>query len=204
MYLPERFKCKDEKAVVDLMQANPLATLISVVDGDPLISHLPLVARKNGNDFKLIGHMASGNPHWRHINKSQVTAIFNGANTYITPKWYAENDVPTWNYAVVHCQGSTRLIDDADGILECLRTLTNLAEAKSPDPWQFWIPNDLTRPNDLTAAIIGFEITVTDIKAKFKLSQNRNADDISGVVRGLAARSDDNSRSIRELMLRHK
>lgn len=166
--LPERFKINNDENILEIVHENPLATLISIKDFQPFISHIPLVAEKTNDQFKLIGHFAKANPHWKLI-EGPTTVIFHGPNSYITPRWYAENDVPTWNYAVVHFQGTGHLLSDYDSTVACLRKLTAHTEAKSKTLWEFWIPDDLSNPQDLTSAIIGFEIEVQDIKAKFKL-----------------------------------
>jgi transcriptional regulator len=204
MYLPNKFHCQDRKAIQSLMERYPLATLVTIVDGSPIISHLPLVveADSTGN-MVLLGHMPKANPHSRHIANSETTIIFQGPNAYITPKWYEKNDVPTWNYAVVHCKGSAKPILDFNGIQKCLQKLTESVERHSLDPWEFWLPEDLNTPADLTAALMGFEICVTQVKAKFKLSQNRSQGDLKGIITGLNTRADDYSKEILNLIKTH-
>lgn len=126
--------------------------------------------------------------------------IFHGPNTYITPKWYAKNDVPTWNYAVVHMEGSFKRIENYSGIVECLQKLTGQIESHSPEPWPFWIPDDLATQKGLSSAIMGFRILVTDAKAKFKLSQNRSEVDRRQVIAGLDGRGDEASNKIARMM----
>lgn len=200
MYLPERFAAKNDQDILAVVQENPLATLISVKDQRPFISHIPLVVEKNGAQLKLIGHFAKANPHWKLI-EDPVTAIFHGPNSYITPRWYSENDVPTWNYVVVHMSGVGRLLPDFGSIVGCLKKLTDHIEANSKNPWEFWLPADLANPQDLASAIIGFEVDVQDIQAKFKLSQNRSVADRAGVIPGLCSeRVDEMSKQIAVLM----
>lgn len=180
------------------MRAYPLATMISVgEDGSPFISHLPLIVEPDGDGIVCIGHLARANPHWKLLGGRRATAIFHGPNAYITPSWYVQNAVPTWNYAVVHVRGVVTLIDDRAGIVRCLEALTAAVE-KGPEAWQFWIPEDLR--NTLELAIVGFRLTVDTLQSKFKLSQNRSAADRDGVLRGLAQRSDAASHSVRALM----
>jgi transcriptional regulator len=201
MYLPDHFKCNDRDHILNLISKNPLATLISSSQKYPFISHLPLVAIRNDSTIRLIGHIAKANKHERLFNTNpNVTAIFHGPNTYITPEWYTENDVPTWNYAVVHCEGTVALLSNFYEIVHCLKKLHEHAQSIYNDKWEFWLPEDLGTEKTLTNAIIGFEITVTNLKAKFKLSKNRSATDKSGIVSGLATRKDDASRGILELM----
>lgn len=129
------------------------------------------------------------------IGNSPATVIFHGPHTYITPKWYVENDVPTWNYTTVHVTGKIKLIESHDGIVECLKELAAHVERLWPSGWEFFIPDDLTG-DILSKSIVGFRIKADEINFKKKLSQNRSPDDRAGVIKGLETRSDGNSRSI--------
>ena len=195
MYNPQRFKSANIDEAFDLMDKYPFATIISVSDTKPFISHLPLTPKKLDNEIELIGHIARANPHWKAFATSQTTVVFNGPHTYITPKWYTENDVPTWNYSVVHLTGSIELIDDYDGIIECLTELTSHVERHWPSGWEFFIPEDLNGDN-LSKNIVGFRIRVTNIDFKKKLSQNRSEVDRTGILKGLETRTDENSRLV--------
>src|SRR3954470_2539732 len=105
MYLPSFFKENDPATLYALMRENPFATLITVADGAPFVGHLPLLVR----DGEILGHMARANPQWRQF--PEVTAIFHGPHTYVSPTWYtSEGQVPTWNYAVVHARGRAELV----------------------------------------------------------------------------------------------
>ena len=202
MYNPQAFKSADSKEAFDLMDQNPFATLISVVEDKPLVSHLPLTPKRIGDRIDLIGHLARANPHWKSFSKAQVTAIFHGPHTYITPQWYAEkNNVPTWNYLTLHVTGKIELIEDYEGIVECLKELTAHVERHWPSGWDFLIPDDLTR-DILPKSIVGFKITVDNINFKKKLSQNKTpADRAGGLARdqsGRARRAPDPPRTRRD------
>ena len=195
MYNPQRFKSDDINEVFDLMDQNPFATVVTVVDGRPFVSHLPLTPKMLGNTIELIGHLARANLHWKSFANSQTVVIFHGPQTYITPKWYAENGVPTWNYSTVHVTGKIELIESYEGIVECLQDLTAHIERHRPSGWEFLIPDDL-KGDILTRSIVGFRIKVEEIQFKKKLSQNRTAADRAGVLMGLETRDDDNSQSV--------
>lgn len=202
MYLPKRFNNDDIEKSLQLIRNFPLATLISVgTNQTPYISHLPLVIESdaNRNSFTLFGHLARANPHLQLLNQQKVYAIFHGPQAYITPRWYAENDVPTWNYAVVHAQGPCQLIEDVPGILNCLKKLTQQIEGQKPSGWEFWLPEDL-QPGTLEKHIAGFQIQVETLQAKFKMSQNRSEADRQGVIQGLSQLEDDRSKEVLELM----
>jgi transcriptional regulator len=201
MYNPSRYRSTDTREAFELMDRHPFATLLTVAEGKPFVSHLPLTPRESGEGIELIGHLARANPHWKHFAESPVTVIFQGAHTYITPQWYAENDVPTWNYSTVHVTGEAKLIEDGDGLIECLKELTAHVERLWPSGWEFFIPEDLCG-DVLTQSIVGFRIVADRIDFKKKLSQNRTPADRAGALRGLETRSDDQSRAVLQEMLK--
>ncbi len=183
------------------MDRNPFATLITATNNLPFVSHLPLTPKKVGDKIELIGHLARANPHWKSFANAQATAIFHGPHTYITPKWYAENDVPTWNYSTVHVGGRIELIESYDGIVECLKELTAHVERHWPSGWEFFISDDLTG-EILPKSIVGFKIEVDMLNFKKKFSQNRTPADRAGVLLGLENRSDAGSRAVLTEMLK--
>lgn len=199
MYTPQKFKNTDHDEAMSLMTNYPFATVISVNDNTPSISHLPLTAVKFGQKIQLIGHLAKANPHWKVLQKNKTTAIFHGPHTYITPKWYAENDVPTWNYATVHVNGSVELIEDTQGLIDCLKILTAHAEKIWPSGWEFFIPDDLSGES-LKRSIVGFKISVEELTFKMKMSQNRSSEDLEGIFTGLQKRNDDQSQLVLAMM----
>ncbi len=195
MYNPPKFKSTDINEAFDFMFKNPFATVISIEDGKPFVSHLPLTPQKANDQIELIGHLARANPHWKILNQSPTTVIFHGPHTYITPKWYSKNDVPTWNYIAIHAIGKIELIESYEGLVKILKFQTDHVEQHWPSGWDFYIPEDLNEEN-LSKHIVGFKIKAEEIHFKKKLSQNRTPEDRAGVLQGLATRSDDNSREI--------
>lgn len=200
MYLPKRFENENTEQAVDLIRRYPFSTLISSTEAGPFVSHLPLVIESDGQKLVLFGHLARANPHWRLLDRRDVYVVINGPHSYITPTWYAENDVPTWNYAVVHMKGVASLIEDRTGISDCLKKLASHLEKNRPNPWEFWIPPDLAGNGSLESAIVGFKISIESVKSKFKLSQNRSREDRAGVMHGLETQSDDMSLEVLRLM----
>ena len=109
----------------------------------------------------------------------------------MSPDWYrSPNMVPTWNYAAVHAHGVPRPLDDA-GLHETLVALSDDQEARlAKRPWTVDRMDD-----DLYArmrrAIVGFEMAITRIEGKWKMSQNRSPADRQGVREALAALGPD-------------
>lgn len=150
--------------------------------------------------------MAKRNPQWIHFKENpNATVIVQGPHTYITPKWYKSGrDVPTWNYAVAHLQGKVELIESFSEQIEVLKQLTYFFEKSNTKPWEFELPDDLLDEKALTSAIISFRFIIEKIDAKFKLSQNRSAEDKAGVIEGLNERTDEMSRAVRKMMIENR
>lgn len=85
MYKPTAFREDDVEKLVSFIKANNFATLVSILDGVPCASHIPLVVRVEDGVVKLIGHLAKQNPQWQAFETSESLAIFGGAHAYISP-----------------------------------------------------------------------------------------------------------------------
>lgn len=202
MYSPSVFKNDDHAQALDTIRAHPFATVITTVDGAPFVSHLPLLAEATTEgEIKISGHMARANPHWRHFKTSESLFIFHGPHTYVTPGWYKNPlNVPTWNYVVIHAYGTPKLIEDYEGLQRILESSVAVFEKAEASPWKLDLPLDFRK--ELTQAIVGFEVRVERLEAKFKLSQNRDPEDRQGVLEGLRSRPDEMSRKVLEMMLK--
>jgi transcriptional regulator len=136
------------------------------------------------------GTRARANPHAADAT-GETLAIFLGPQGYITPQYYATKRqtakvVPTWNYAAIHAYGTMRFIDDRDGKLAIVTRLTEHHEGKLAVPWQVSdAPADFI--DTMLNSIIGFEMTITRLEGKWKMSQNRPEIDRVGVIAGLRA-----------------
>lgn len=191
MYVPEHFREGRIEVLAAFMARHPLATLFAATAQGLRADHLPLLTRlTDQGGGTLRGHIARGNSLWRELEAdAPVLAVFTGADSYISPNWYAAKRehgkvVPTWNYATVHVRGRIRFIQDAAWLRELVGNLTDTFEAASPLPWRV-----SDAPEDYVAgmlrAIVGLEITVTDVVGKFKGSQNRSLEDRAGVEAAL-------------------
>jgi len=185
MYIPDHFKEEGQERLAELIGGYPFGTLVTVHDGFPFVSHLPfLFERHSGAHGKLIGHMARANPQWNDLAQGQkVLSVFQGPHAYVSPSWYAMPGVPTWNYAAVHLYGIPRLIEDGVELESIVEKLTAVHEAKYPEPWQLTLTAE--KRARLLGMIVGFEIEVTEIQGKFKLSQNRSTEDQQRVIEQL-------------------
>lgn len=202
MYNPSPFKDHNISEAFAFMEQNIFTTIISVADGTPLVSHLPVIPIWNGTAIELIGHLAKANPHCNYLTRSEAKVIFHGPHTYISPAWYEKNDVPTWNYLSLHISGKVNLIEDYDGIVESLKILSNHSEKHWPSGWEFFIPERFQVEGRLTKSVVAFKITINEINFKKKLSQNKSKADTNGILKGLRSRKDENSNSIRLEMIK--
>jgi transcriptional regulator len=186
LYIPEAFKEEDLGALHALMEAHGFATLISPDAQDPMITHLPLLLdRGRGELGTLIGHVARGNPHWRRLQERPAAlAIFHGPHTYVSPALYAHHpSVPTWNYAVVHAHGSASLIEDPAVVESSMRRMVEQYESGRANRWHMQLPRDYA--DKMLGGVTGFELRITRLAGKFKLSQNRPPGDMQRVTEAL-------------------
>ena len=198
VYTPKHFDETDSVRLQTLIRARSFATLICTRQGEIAVSHLPLLLdAKRG---VLRGHMARANPQWRMFSpEHEVLAIFHGPHHYISPRWYASHpSVPTWNYAVVHAHGRVRTIDSGKELETLVRDLAEHHEAGAAHPWVMDLPGDYQE--QMLAAIVGFEIGITRLQGKFKLSQNRPATDRPLVIEALEQIGNDEARGVAALM----
>jgi transcriptional regulator len=186
LYQPPHFAVGDRAALLALMRERPLATLVSVTDGQPHFTHLPLEVEESAAGLRLLGHVARANPHWSlWVDGAAVTAIFHGPDGYVSPRWYAAREaVPTWNYIVVHAAGRLAVTHDAQ---DKERILKVLIDRHDPAYRRQWDELPESYREGMKRAIVGVTIEVERLEGKFKLSQNRPPGDRAAVRAGHAA-----------------
>src|SRR5216684_9204032 len=186
MYIPKAFREDDISTLHTFIQAYSFATLVTLHEGMPFATHLPfLLDAERGPNGILLAHMARANPQWHDFASAQeVLVIFQGPHTYISPSWYeVELSVPTWNYAAVHAYGLPRLVEEQAALYDLLKTLIQTHEAQFARPWLFQLPGEYLQK--MMQGIVGFEIHITRLEGKFKLSQNRTASEREKVIAAL-------------------
>jgi transcriptional regulator len=201
MYLPAHFQETRITVLHELIRAHPLAMLVTLDAGGLAANHIPMEIDATAGELgTLRGHVARANPVWRsHRPDVEAMAVFQGANSYISPAHYATKAssgkvVPTWNYATVHAHGTLRVIEDVAWLRRFVERLTDRHESERPReageaPWKVSDAPD-AYIDTLLKAIVGIEIPLTRLDGKWKVSQNRPAEDRAGVVAGLR-KSDD-------------
>jgi transcriptional regulator len=199
MYIPEFNSVRDHAEIVSFVQANPFAILVSTSDTGPFATHIPILAREAGDQIILHGHMAKANPHWQLLQSGkEPLTIFHGPHAYISPRLYESRDsVPTWNYAAVHMYGCARVFLEPEQLEE---EVHEIITAFDPDYFAQWSSLSDKFRNGMLKHIVGFEIVVTRIEAKFKISQNRTKGDQANVITALGTSQDSAASEIAKLM----
>lgn len=198
LYVPPAFAVSDRALALRMVDEHPFATLVTPSGGEQQVTHLPLA--RDGD--VLLGHVARANPHWRSFGAAESLAIFAGPHAYVSPTWYAAPQVavPTWNFAVVHVQGRIEILDDVRDRERVVDHLVALFEGEGERAWRFALTG---RERDaMLGAIVAFRLPIERLTAKFKLSQNRGADDRARVAAALA-RSDEAQAQATAAWMRH-
>ena len=193
---------EDQATAVSFMRENPFAILVSTENGEPFATHVPVVIRESEGGLLIRGHVAKANPHWRYLQEqSGCLMIFHGPHSYISPSNYATREnVPTWNYGAVHVYGRVRLFSETQELLGMLHDLIPTFEAAYEQQWTSLSEAYRSR---MLSHIVGFEIAVTKIEAKFKLSQNRTREEQQKVIDSLSTASDTAVSGTARLMCEH-
>lgn len=179
IYTPAHFKIDDQEVINQFVKDNPFATLIS---DNSFITKIPLLFKKEGNILVLEGHMARANPHVQYLKMDpELSILFDGPHYYVSPLLYEDPafQVPTWNYSAVLMNGVVEVIEDSQWIKDSVFEMADFLEKTAT--WKEKV--DAKFVNKLSNAISGLKITVTDIQAKFKLSQNRSIQDRENVLK---------------------
>ena len=195
MYTPKSYREERLDVLHALMAAHPLGALVRLGEDGLCADHLPfeIAPPSPGAPFgTLRAHVARANPLWRGEG-ADTLVIFQGPHAYITPAWYAEKhisgeEVPTFDYAVVHAHGPLRVIDDRDWLLDFLARLTQRHEAGQAQPWQLGDapPAYIDR---LLKAIVGIEIPLARLEGKWKMEQKNSLQDRTRVASELSRTS---------------
>jgi transcriptional regulator len=191
------FRQDEVEVLHQAMRQAGLATLVTLTANGLIASHVPLLLDPAPTPYgTLLGHLARPNPQAKGaMAGTEALVIFQGPDAYITPSFYETKRqtgkvVPTWNYVAIHAYGPVTFFNDAVRLLDIVTRLTDREEGKRAEPWAV---NDA--PADflemMLKGIVGFEIPIARLEGKWKMSQNRPAEDRAGVVEGLAADGHD-------------
>jgi transcriptional regulator len=184
MYVPPAFAVDQRDFALNLIARYPFGLLTTCDQPYPQATHLPMLARLDGDDLVIAGHVARANPHARDILSGRpATAVFLGPHAYVSAAWYETppTNVPTWNYTAAHASGRLSSCDAG----AVLAALTEKFESGRPDPWRLDRIDPAYYANQLRG-IVAFEMRVERLACVAKLSQNRSAADRARVIDALS------------------
>jgi transcriptional regulator len=206
MYIPKHNQETRVAVMQALMVSHPLATLVTLGARGLFASHIPMVFDNDGSEFGVLkAHVSRANAQWRDFTPAvDALAIFAGHQHYVSPSWYSEDgehaqQVPTWNYAVVHAYAPLKVIEDGQWLLAHVNRLTNIHEAGFPVPWRVSdAPEDFIA--SLLKGIVGLELPIQRLEGKWKVSQNRTETERQGVIEGLTRLNTPESLAMKDLV----
>ncbi len=203
MYIPESFKVDDQAKVEAFLERYDFATIVSSATNGIVATHVPVVVRRTPTGLVLVGHVARANSHWELMNGAgESLAIFHGPHGYVSPTWYASGPaVPTWNYATVHAYGNPLAVHDVAFTQDLLRELV-LRYENGENGWRVEdLPPHISQ--GLVSAVVAFEMPVHRFETKFKLGQNRSAEDRAGTIAGLEREQSAEANALAAFMRSH-
>jgi transcriptional regulator len=201
MYSPPYNRPEDRAEILAFLRANDFALLVTGTGGALHASHLPVVIEERGEDLLLDMHMAKNNPQWREFFDDEVMVVFSGPHAYVSPRWYEQRErVPTWNYAAVHAYGTVKIIEG--------RAAKHVGQERlvaTHDPE--WLPAFRALREEYVTSmlegIVNFEIRVTRIETRWKLSQNRGRREMELIADELEKSPDSSVRALAALTRKH-
>ena len=201
MYSPRYNRVDDRAQQLELMRANNFAILVTGSGGELQASHLVCLVEERDDAITVVGHMAKTNPQWEAFFDDDVLLIFHGPHAYVSPRWYEQKErVPTWNYAAVHAYGKVRVIDAHEGKHALMRRLVAFQDPA-------WLAEfDARRPEYLGSmldGIVAFEVPVSRLETRWKLSQNRGRREQELIAAALETSAGSLERATAELTRRH-
>ena len=201
MYSPPYNRNDDRADVLAFMRANSFVILVTGTGGELHGSHLPCVVEEREGGIVLSMHMAKTNPQWQQFFGDEAMVVFAGPHAYVSPRWYEDKPrVPTWNYAAVHAYGVPRVIDARDPKHAAMRRL--VAEYDTE-----WLPGFDALPVDyeegMLNGIVAFEIPVSRLETRWKLSQNRGRREQELIAAKLEGSQDSAERALAALTRKH-
>ena len=197
MYIPKLYREEDREKILEFLKQNNFPAFVTYDGEKPVATHLPVEVLENENgSLTILGHMSRANPQWKSFGGQEVLFIFQGAHTYISPRWYDHVNVPTWNYLMVHVYGKIRLVEGEELYSLLSRLVKNHEE---PTAYSLEaLPQDFVQKE--MNGVAGFAVDVTRVDAGYKLSQNRNDGDHENIIRELEGRGDENSAAVAKSM----
>lgn len=191
MYIPADFEIPQIDVMHQLIKQHALGILFTHGMSGLDANHLPFELSIEQSELGVLhAHVSRQNPIWQDIKDGDdVLVVFRAGDAYISPQWYPSKhehhqQVPTWNYMVIHAYGKVKIHDDERYVRGVVARLTRTHEATQAEPWKMSdAPKDYLEP--MLKEIVGIEIKITKLQGKAKLGQNKEYRDVLGVANAL-------------------
>lgn len=199
MYIPKINDIQNQAEIIRFISTYNFATVISYDQKRPIATHIPIEYELRKEALYLKGHLAKANPQWQSFQEEQAILIsFMETHSYISSSWYDQIDVPTWNYIAVHMYGKPRIFEEEE-LLAFVRFQMEKYEANSTQPVKMEHLDPASLKRNLRG-IVGFEILVEDIQARYKLSQNKSEATFKNIVHELERLNDHQASKLAQAM----
>ncbi len=181
-YIPDFFKSSlDRFQALEDIQSSMFGQLItSVGPGETYISYTPIQIYDNSFIF----HLAAGNPHCEFIAGHNISFVAMGTHGYISPSWYINNSVPTWDYTLCILNGVATEIHSTEKAIKSLVDITEFFERQHNASWKIDSLGE-ERVNNVLSRLRFFEVSIDSAEYKSKMSQNKSQEDIRSVIKNL-------------------
>ena len=198
MYIPHVNLMSDKNEAVEFMKRFSFATIITVNNERPVATHLPFLISLKNDQIILTSHFAKANEQWKDMANHQALVIFTEPHAYISPTHYdKETNVPTWNYISIHAYGRGELVTESEEVFEILERTIDNYESSYKQQWDR-LPEEFR--SRLSKGIVAFHITVTELQARKKLSQNKNEHEQARIIETLSKSKNTNENLIADYM----
>ena len=198
MYIPKHYMGKEGKEAISFMQRFNFGTMITSIQNIPIATHLPFVITQQGEDIIITSHLAKANEHSKHIENCENLIIFTEPHAYISPSHYEKQEnVPTWNYIAIHAYGKARIISDPSEVMQVMESMIEDFEPSYKKQW-----NSLSEEykSKMAKGVVAFEIKVSRLQYKEKLSQNKKESERKSIIQSLSQSENTQEKTIAEYM----
>jgi len=202
MYIPKHFSNTDRESILEFIRKYSFGLLVTAEDNIPEATHLPFLIEERDGEVIITSHLAKANQQSKQLTQNEVMVVFSEPHAYISPKYYEkEQNVPTWNYIAVHAYGKATIIDTAEQLSAMMEKMIAQYDTAYLNQWNNLPAEFKTR---MYNGIVAFEIRVTSLQAKNKLSQNRSENERKNIIEAFEKSGDNNEAGIAEYMKKGK
>jgi transcriptional regulator len=174
----------DVAEVRALVRDHGWATLVTAAPAGPVVSHLPvLLDPDDSQGLAVLGHLARADADLHGLGQHEVALVVQGPHGYVSPSFYVSGPyVPTWNFVVAHLYGRPEVLGP-DATYEVLDRTVDHFERDRAAPWR--LASVAAYAHRIAGGTVAFRLRPDRVAGKAKLSQDKPAADVLGVVAAL-------------------